>query len=327
MRYLLMMLAAALLLAIASGCPQQSEQTKEPAAGDAPATQPAENAPTVDEPEPEPAVVEDTQPAPEPGTEPTSTEEEGDDTAASGGGDDALAGEWLALFGRKGLQISEDAWQSGHRVKITSDGSAEWMILTGGRPTASLKSTWRAKDGEMWVSFTAGEASVLPSLGPAPLIAGRDEEIGLLGGKASSLPAGHDQQHSQQVNQRVQYTLDGDFLCMRQDEDVLTVYGRVGAGGSAPGAVNESWEGDAGLRRKVAAEFKLDGAKLNGEIPEQRGRFDGQFVEGYFVGHYQTTSRMSLAALTITREGELSGILLPDPYRQIETSFDFSPVK
>lgn len=242
-----------------------------------------------------------------------------------------LGGTWFALFGRHDNSVEESSWENGHRVRFIEDGNNLWVRVENGWNVAAMNAKYEVMDDTVRITFSPRSAVEYGLSKIAPLGLGRDEEVGLLSktpGRDTEIgledkTAGEKAGDAERV-ENLKFIVDGDLLVLTDSKTNVMVYARVKE--QAPQAapdVTGSWLGNVAGTTGVAATASGEGGKLKLAIDGGKGQFDGQYVQGYFVGKLQQNSQLSFAVLYPAADGSLNGMLLPDPYAKPDQLFDF----
>jgi len=245
--------------------------------------------------------------------------------------DPTLAGTWFALFGRNDSGVEESTWENGHRVRFIQDGNNLWIRIENGWEVAAMNAKYEVHGNTVQIRFSPRSAVEYGLSKIAPLGLGRDEEVGLLSktpGRDTEIgladkSAGQKAGDAERV-ENLKFIVDGDLLVLTDSKTNVMVYARLSdqAPQTAPDE-SGSWLGDVAGMTGVVANAHGEGGKLTLSIDGGKGQFDGQYVQGYFVGKLKQSTRLSLAVLYPAADGAMNGLLLPDPYATPELGFDF----
>lgn len=248
--------------------------------------------------------------------------------------DPVLAGTWFALFGRHDNGVVEASWKDGHRVRFIADGNNLWVRIENGWEVAAMNAKYQVEGDTVSITFSPSSA-VKYGLGKiAPLGLGRDEEVGLLNktpGRDTEIgladkAAGQKAGDAERV-ENLKFVVDGNLLVLSDSHANVMVYAKLNEQNPAPEtAPTEAgdWQGNVAGATGVSAVAKDADGKLTLLIGGGKQQFDGQYVQGYFVGKLKQGTQLSLAVLYPAADGSLNGLLLPDPYATPDLAFDFT---
>lgn len=312
-------------LALLAGCPTREDSSR---ADVDPSTRTVSELPALPAGEADPALpgtVPADQPPmaqpPTPSTAPTRAE---------------LTGRWFALYGRAPMSQSIYTYEDGHILDIRADGQALIVIQTDGRESASAGGSWQLTQSTLELALTNPEPSSTSKLNVnTPLAFGRDSEIGLERGgrdreigldrtRSTEPPSG-----SEPVERVMGLTaeLDGGFLILTGDNNEIFFYGREDNDHvtSAPQLDRDGWHGHIAPGQTADGTVELTGERMRLEYGVGEGVFNGQFTRGYFVGEVTSTGGGSsgYAALVVDGPDSLNGVITSDPFRDVNTVFDF----